>query len=319
MRFVVYGAGAIGGVIGARLHQHGHEVVLVARGGHLDAIRASGLRVESPHAVDVVAVPAVGHPSEIAWRAGDVVLLATKTQDTGAALAALAAHALPDCAIACAQNGVANERLALRRFARVHGVAVMCPASHLAPGVVQAYSDPVPGILDVGRWPEGAGETARSIAAAFERSGFASQPRADIARWKYRKLLTNLGNAVQALCASGGGEVVKRAQAEGEACLRAAGIAFASEAEDRERRGDLVRPQPIGGRQRSGGSSWQSLARASGSIETDYLNGEIVLLGRLHGVPTPVNELLQRLANEAARARRAPGSLGEDALLRLLG
>ena len=319
MRFVVYGAGAIGGVIGARLHRHGHEVVLIARGEHLDAIRAGGLRVESPHATEVVAVPAVAHPAEIAWRAGDGVLLATKTQHTGAALAALAPHAPPACTIACAQNGVENERLALRRFARVYGIAVMCPAAHLAPGVVQAYADPVPGILDVGRWPEGVDETARSIAAAFERSGFASQPRTDIARWKYRKLLTNLGNAAQALCASGGAELVKRAQAEGEACLRAAGIEFASAAEDRARRGDLVRPQPIGGRHRSGGSSWQSLARASGSIETDYLNGEIVLLGRLHGIPTPVNALLQRLANEAAHARHGPGGFGEDALLRLLG
>lgn len=318
MRFIIFGAGAIGGVIGVRLHQHGHEVVLIARGAHLEAIRTSGLRIESPRGAEVVAMPAVGHPAEIAWRPDDVVLLATKTQDTGAALAALAPHAPPESPIVCAQNGVENERLALRRFAGVYAVAVMCPTAHLEPGVVQAYSDPVPGILDVGSWPEGVSETARSLAAAFERSGFASQPRADITRWKYRKLVTNLGNAVQALCSSGA-SLVERAQAEGEACLRAAGIAFASEAEDRARRGDLVQPKPIGGRHRSGGSTWQSLARASGSIETDYLNGEIVLLGRLHRIPTPVNALLQRLANEQARTRSAPGGFSEDALLRLLG
>ena len=52
MRFVVYGAGAIGGVIGARLHQHGHEVVLIARGAHLEAIRARGLRIESADAAE---------------------------------------------------------------------------------------------------------------------------------------------------------------------------------------------------------------------------------------------------------------------------
>jgi 2-dehydropantoate 2-reductase len=319
MRFIVYGAGAIGGVLGARLHQHGHEVVLIARGEHLVAIRTSGLRIESARAADIVVVPAVGHPSEIAWRAGDVVILAMKTHDTGAALADLAKYAPPECAIVSAQNGVENERLALRRFAQVCAVAVMCPAAHLAPGVVQAYSDPVTGILDIGCWPEGVSETARTIAAAFERSTFASEPRPDISRWKYRKLLMNLGNAVQALCSSGGGELVKRAQAEGEACLRAAGIGFASEAEDRERRGDLLRIQPIAGRHRPGGSTWQSLARESGSIETDYLNGEIVLLGRQHGTPTPVNALLQRLANEAARERRAPGGFSEDALFRLLG
>ena len=57
----------------------------------------------------------------------------------------------------------------------------------------------------------------------------------------------------------------------------------------RTRRGDRLRLQPVDGELRPGGSSWQSLARGVGTIETDYLNGEIVLLGRLHGVPTPAN------------------------------
>ena len=54
------------------------------------------------------------------------------------------------------------------------------------------------------------------------------------------------------------------------------------------------------------GRAWPG---GSGSIEADYLNGEISLLGRLHGVPTPANDVLQRLANEFARDRRPPGSL----------
>ena len=65
-----------------------------------------------------------------------------------------------------------------------------------------------------------------------------------------------------------------------------------------------------GGRQsRPGASSWQSLARGTGSIEADYLNGEIVLLGRLHGVATPVNAALQRLANHG-RARAVGRRVG---------
>jgi 2-dehydropantoate 2-reductase len=73
----------------------------------------------------------------------------------------------------------------------------------------------------------------------------------------------------------------------------------------------------IDGTPRGGGSSWQSLNRGTGTIEADYLNGEIALLGRLHGVPTPLNDLLQRLANGFARERRAPGSLPFDELVRL--
>ena len=91
--------------------------------------------------------------------------------------------------------------------------------------------------------------------------------------------------------------------------LEAAGIDFVDREEDQARRGDLMTMGEIEGRPRGGGSSWQSLARGTGNIEADYLNGEMVMLGRLHGVPTPVNELLQRRANEAAEARIPPGRL----------
>jgi 2-dehydropantoate 2-reductase len=73
--------------------------------------------------------------------------------------------------------------------------------------------------------------------------------------------------------------------------------------------------RPAEGRRREGGSSWQSLVRGTGSIEADFLNGEIALLGRLHGVPTPANALCQRLANQAAAERRPPGFLTPDEVL----
>jgi 2-dehydropantoate 2-reductase len=76
-----------------------------------------------------------------------------------------------------------------------------------------------------------------------------------------------------------------------------------------------VRPQTIGGAERRGGSSWQSLERRLGTIETDYLNGEIVRLGQQYGVPTPVNALLQYLSQRVARERRPPGSVNPDKIL----
>jgi 2-dehydropantoate 2-reductase len=311
VRFVVYGAGAVGGVVGARLHQHGHDVLLIARGDHLAAIRDAGLRVESPSGAVTVAVPAVEHPAEVSLEADDVVVLAVKSQDTAAALRALAAVAPGDVRVASAQNGVANERASLRRFGNVYAVHVMMPATHLEAGVVQASSEPVTGMLDVGRYPSGVDDTCRTLSDAFSASTFDSRAVADIMRWKYRKLIMNLGNAVEALIAPGSDqdEIAQRAEEEGEACLRAAGIDLASREEDRERRRGLLRVGPIGGRERAGGSSWQSLARGSGTIEADYLNGEIVLLGRLHGFPTPVNERMQRLANRWAVERRPPGTL----------
>ncbi len=107
--------------------------------------------------------------------------------------------------------------------------------------------------------------------------------------------------------------------AEGETVLDAAGIERASPDEDRERRGDHLRLRPIAGERRQGGSTWQSLARRAGAIETDYLNGEIVLLGRLHGVPAPANAVLQRLARQSSIDRRPPGSFTEDEILAMIG
>lgn len=142
----------------------------------------------------------------------------------------------------------------------------------------------------------------------------------DVGRWQYAKLLGNLANAIEAvsgpLTSEEGLELVARVRAEGEAALAAAGIAYASEEEQQRVRGDRIRLRPFDGAPRRGGSSWQSLDRATGTIEADYLNGEIALLGRLHGVPTPLNDLLQRLANTFARERRAAGSMPVAELVR---
>ena len=77
------------------------------------------------------------------------------------------------------------------------------------------------------------------------------------------------------------------------------------------RRGDLLRLGPVGGRERGGGSSWQSLARGSGTIEADYLNGEIVLLGRLHGFADAGQRAApaarEPVGGRAAGAGNAPG------------
>ena len=311
MRFVIYGAGAVGGTIGGRLFEAGHDVRVSARGDHLRALRSDGLTLRSPDATSTLQIPAVARPVDAGVRRGDVVVLAMKTQDTASAVAELALAAPTEIAVVCAQNGVENERIALRSFPDVYGMSVMLPASHLEPGVVEASSSPVTGLLDLGRYPDGVDPTAESVAEALPGATFSSVARADIMRWKYRKLLLNLGNAVEALTGEPGwaSPLTERLTAEAEAVLQAAGIDAASAAEDVERRGDLLRMRRIDGRRRQGGSSWQSLARASGTIECGYLNGEIALLGRLHGVPAPLNERLRQLADRHAAEGRPPGSV----------
>jgi 2-dehydropantoate 2-reductase len=99
------------------------------------------------------------------------------------------------------------------------------------------------------------------------------------------------------------------------AVLDAAGIGYASNAELRAARGHDVDFAPVAGTTYGGGSSWQSLTRGTGSIEADFLNGEIVLLGRELGVPVPVNAALQRLANRAAAGHLPPGSMSPEQVL----
>ncbi len=316
MRFVVYGAGAVGGVVAGRMFEHGHQVAIVARGAHRDAIGERGLTVEWPEGSVTVPIPVFGHPSELAFEPDDVVLVAVKSQDTAGVIEALAASAPSSTPIVCLQNGVANEVAFLRRFEHVHGVTVMAPTWHLEPGVVRAYTPNATAILDVGRWPSGRDDVSDAVAATFRASGFESLARDDIARWKYAKLLLNLGNPVDALCPldDDGLELVDRARAEGEAVLAAAGIDHVSEADDKARRGDVLRVMPIDGVTRPGASTWQSLARGN-PVEVDYLNGEIVLLGRLLGVPTPVNALLQAETHRAVAESRQPGITAAGSLL----
>ena len=155
MQYVVYGAGAVGGVIGAHLHLSGTPTTLVARGEHLAAIRRHGLTLDTAEAVHQLEIPTAADAGDVDWSADSVVLLAVKSHQTAAAVADLAEHAPTGTIVVCAQNGVANEAVALRRFARTYAITVMLPATHLEPGVVVQKCHPTPGILDIGGVPRG--------------------------------------------------------------------------------------------------------------------------------------------------------------------
>jgi 2-dehydropantoate 2-reductase len=332
VRYVILGAGAVGGTIGGLLSRNGSEVVLLARGEHARVMKESGLTLATPTGTHQIELQVAASPQELALRGGDVLILTTKTQHTEALLdevgtlpvqgdEAPASQVLP---VVCAQNGVENERLALRRFAKVYGICVMLPAAHLEPGRVESQGSPYPGMLDVGRYPSGVDAVAEEVAFDLTAAGFLSVPRAEIMRWKYAKLLLNLANSLEALCGhnsedKGFGELAKMAMDEGRSVLAAAGIDVVTTEEWQAYRQRSVQIVAVEGRPRAGGSSWQSATRGTGSIESDFLNGEMVLLGRLHGVATPVNELLREEANALARERRPAGSVPPSQLLSRLG
>jgi 2-dehydropantoate 2-reductase len=194
---------------------------------------------------------------------------------------------------------------------------VIVPATYLSPGTVSVAASPTLGICDIGAYPTGGDEITMDLAAALAASRWSSEAVPDIMRFKYGKLLENLSNALQVAIGldqrgSDAGTLVRN---EGLACLEAAGIDYASSAELRERRARSLTSPPASGRARSGTSTWQSVARGTGSVETDFLNGEIAFLGRLYGVPTPANALLQTISAEVARGHRAAGSMSEAEFL----
>jgi 2-dehydropantoate 2-reductase len=265
------------------------------------------LIVRSPDGEVRHRVHAFADPIEAGVGADDIVFLSVKTQDSAGALAMLRDAAGVETAVVCAQNGIENERLALRLFRNVYGMYVDLPAEHIEPGVVEIMFGVPHGVLDLGRYPSGSDNRAADISEDLQSAGFASLAVPEIMWWKCGKLISGLGNAIKAI--SGQGErydaILAHAKEEAIACMAAAGFQYADE-HDLARRRQAV-PGHVGPKG-APGSGWQSLARGTGSIETDYLNGEIVLLGRLNGVPTPVNETIQAIARSMARRREPPGS-----------
>lgn len=307
-RYVIAGAGAIGGAIGGQLHTAGRSVHLIAHGANLQALQSAGLRFATPRSVRHLRIPSSGDFAPAELTPQDVVVFAVKSQDTLPLAYQLADVAGPDIPVVAAQNGCENERTLARFFRNVYGLYVFVAASHLQPGQVSLHTDQG-GILDIGRYPRGSDVVARAISEDLNEAGFDSRVAEDVMQWKYAKLTANLGNSLQALF--GGqpemGDLYDAARAEAQECFEAHGIVRPAPETEASRLQSLPPFAPVEGHEFPGGSSWQSIARGAGQ-ESDYLNGEIVLLGRLAGVATPVNELLCVFMRRLANGGSPPGS-----------
>lgn len=321
MRFVIFGVGAIGGTLAGNLSLAGREVVGIARGRMLEAIGRDGLLLRRPDGEHRVIFPCHADPGAVAFRPDDVILLTMKSQDTEPALRALVDAGVADQPVICMQNGVANERAASRYFANVYGVTVMLPADYTVPGEVNCFGGPKSGMFDLGRFPSGRDAVADALAAHLEAANFAVFVQPAVMRSKYGKLLENLGNVLDAALGHGSDfkSLADRARDEARAVYRAAGIEWTEIDRSEPRRKGVFDLHDVPGASRTGSSSAQSLERGAGSIETDFLNGEIVLLGRLHGVPTPVNAALAGLGRRLLAERLGPGRITLDEVVALLG
>lgn len=311
MRVVIYGLGAVGGVVAAALAVSGREVVGIARGAMLEALRAGPMTLRHPGGAIEARIACVASPAEIAFRPDDLICLTMKSQDTWAALQALRAAGVRDQAIFCLQNGVANEPAALRLFPNVHGVTVMMPASYTVPGVVLCHGTPMLGLFDIGRFPSGTDASDRALAEAFDGAQMRGFLHDDVMSSKRGKLLLNLGNALEAALGRGTerGDWPAQVRTEAETVLRAVGLGWDEVGMDDPRRKELMQMGDIPGESRFGGSTSQSLMRGTGQVETDYLNGEIAWHARLSGADAPRNAFLTDLMAVLAASGKGPGAL----------
>jgi 2-dehydropantoate 2-reductase len=308
---VIFGAGAIGSGLGGHLFRTGHEALLVGRPAHVERIRQVGLRLVTAEETYMVPVPSVSRAEDVGFTDDDVLLLCVKSQDTDRALVEIRAaggdpRSLP---ILCCQNSITNEPAAARYFRRVYGVLIVVPGIFLEPGVIYNPSQGNAGFIEVGQFPDGADALSEEAAHALSVAGYAAYANPHVMAAKGAKMFSNLGNAMGAITDGQGdpAEYLRQVRREAEQCFAAAGIPFESPEAFEKRAREQHRQSALPPGVRNLGSSWQSLQRGLGSIEADFLNGEIVRLGRLHGLATPYNEVLQEVANHMAAQRDKPG------------
>ncbi len=322
MRFVMCGAGAIGGVLGGQLAKAGFEVIFIDKiAEHVAALNEHGLQLKGVLGNHTLPVTAVMQAGDIDFRPDDVVFMSVKSFHCDTACAELRRATPLELPVFCSQNGVANETTAGRHFENVNGVMVLIGAKRLNPGeVVHTGNGPV----GVGTYPEGLSQAARDVAAALERTDLPVYTTERIAEAKWNKMLINLNNATMGLT----GLSSQEARADGEArlwmadvweegarVLQAAGIAYEGPPgmgpiEDRiaELRGSEFKPDvPVDDELKGRASLWQDLYHQRGEVEADYFNGEIVELGRRHNVPAPYSGLLLELIKDMAAKREKPG------------
>lgn len=322
MRFVICGAGAVGGVLGGQLAKAGCDVLFIEPlPDHAAALSAYGLSLTGVHGTHLLHIPTVQQAWEVAFRADDVIVLAVKTFHCEAAVTALRRATSYDLHVFCAQNGVTNEGLVAGAFPHVHGMMLLIGAKRLTPGVVVHTGN---GPVGIGTYPQGLSAVAQDVAAALDETDLPVYTTEHIVPEKWNKLLINLNNATLGVSGLATQEAYADREArrwmaavwdEGARVLRAAGIAYhgppgMGAIEDRIRELQETPPYPVlsvTDTMLGRSSLWQDLWHQRGEVEAEALNGVIVRLGQQYHVPTPYNSLLLTLLRDMAATRTLPG------------
>ncbi len=320
-RICIFGAGAIGSLIGGRLAVGGADVSLIARGAQLAAIARGGLTVAYREETVHVSPPVHADPSDLGPQ--DYVILTVKAPSLGEAAAALAPLLDAETTVVPMQNGLPwwhfmhrDGRFADRRlvsvdpdgriaaaigFERVLGCVVGAATELIAPGHVRCLGG---GTLTLGE-PDGADSArAHRLALALEAGGFSARISAEIRGDIWAKLLGNVSFSV--IAALTGGRLVDLAE-DPATCALARGIM--AEAADIAAALGIAVPVSVDDRiltTRSMGNHKTSILQdleAGRPMEVDAIAGSVLEAARLAGIPAPLTRtayaLLRRRAIEA--------------------
>ncbi|PZA10357.1 2-dehydropantoate 2-reductase [Rhodopseudomonas palustris] len=305
MQVAVMGAGAVGCYFGGLLSLAGHDVTLIGRQNHVDAIAANGLLLDTKDGIQPIPVRAVTEPSIIA--PPDLVLFCVKSADTESAGQALQPRLKPDSVILSLQNGVDNAaRLQAAIDHPVIASVVYVGTEMAGPGHVRHHGR--------GELLIGASAQSDAIASALIAAKIPTTIAVDIDQALWSKLMLNCAyNALSAvadlpygalLAVDGTEQVVRNVIDECVAVARACGVGIPDDA--------MAKTLALPGAMPSQKSSTaQDLARGKPS-EIDFLNGTVARLGAAHGVPTPTNLALTVMV-KLIESRRGGGASGVKA------
>lgn len=282
MKVAVMGAGAVGCYFGAMLARAGHDVTLIARPQHVEAISLRGLTFESRSFNGTVAVRATSEASGV--EGADIVLFCVKSADTESAGRSIAPFLKPDATVLCLQNGVDNAERLQATIKQIAVPSVVYVATEMAgPGHVKHHGR---GELIIGTSPASA-DIARRFSDAAIPTAVSDNVMSDL----WAKLITNCAyNAISAVAqlpygamlkVKGVSDVIDNAIDECLAVAHAAGISIPANV----KQAVFALAEAVPGQY---SSTAQDLARGK-LTEIDYLNGYVVKKGAELGIATPTN------------------------------
>jgi 2-dehydropantoate 2-reductase len=303
MRVCVVGCGAVGALFAANLSQLDDVEVWAVDvwGEHVDAINENGLRLSG--AGEVVGRPrATSNPGEVP--ACDFGIVATKSMQTGAAVAAVA-RAFADGSVCSVQNGVGNEEAIAEHVGRVIRGTTFPAGKIVEPGHIQweVKGDTTIGPFEARPAPMDAVER---LADACTRAGMPTNAVRDARGPQWKKLIFNAAtNPIGALTGLTHGRVcedpalrrlVTALVDEGKAVAAVQEIELD---EDPEELIDYAARPEVAYHHKA---SMLQDVEARRETEIDFLNGGIARFGREHGVPTPLNDGLTALIKGTQRS-----------------